>query len=355
LRRLGKKIVRLLGTPSTPGSFYKDMRLMALDGFVLDLPDTQENQQTFGRPQSGRSAGAFPQVRVVGLCETGGHLFYRWLVKPISTAEISMAPCLLRYLESDMLLLWDRGFLSYNNVREVRKRGAHLLARIKAGIVQEPIKVLPDGSYLSKMYPSSYHRKKDKHGILVRIIEYTLCGTGHAEEGKVHRLLATLLDAKNHPAEALIRGYHERWEEENTIDETKTHQKERPVLRSQSPDGVVQEVESLMLGHFMIRKLMQAVADMEGLDPDRLSFTATLKILRCRLPEVPKDANDQAGRRQWFADLLAEIAEEIIPPRRHRVNPRVIKRKMSKWPKKRPCHRRPSQPSKPFSECIHVQ
>lgn len=354
LRRLSAKVVHLLGTPETPGAFYKGMRTMSLDGFIFDIPDTEKNERTFGRPQSGRSPGAFPQVRVLGLCETGSHVMYRWLVKPISTGEVSMAPCLLRHLEADMLLLWDRGFLSYKNLQAVLKPRANLLARIKGNLVFVPTKVLPDGSYLSKMYPSPRHREKDEGGIEVRIIEYTLEGTGHAEEGKVHRLLTTLLDAEKHPAQELIILYHERWEEELTIDEIKTHEKERPVLRSQTPAGVIQEVEGLMLAHFVIRCLMHEAAQKEGIDPDRMSFTGTLKILRCRLPEAPKDVNDHAGRRRWFEDLLAEIAEEVIPARRHRVNPRVIKRKMSKWPKKRPCHRNPPKP-RPFRDCIHVE
>jgi len=352
LRYLAQKVVRLLGTPETPGAFYKGLRLMGLDGFVLNLPDTPANDRTFGRPQSGRAAGAFPQARVLALCETGSHVLYRWLVKPIRWGEISMAPWLLKQLQSNMLLLWDRNFLSYKTVQQVRRRGAQLLARIKSTLIFEPIQELPDGSFLAKLYPSPRHRKRDEDGIKVRIIEYTLEGRG--QPGEVHRLLTTLLDAEQYPADELIVLYHERWEEELAIDELKTHQLERPVLRSQTPAGVVQEIEGLLLSHFVIRSLMQEAAARQGLDPDRLSFTATLKILRCRLPEVPRDSHDEAGRRQWIENLLAEIAEEIVPPRRDRVNPRVIKRKMSKWNKKRAKDRDPPKPAKPFRECIVI-
>src|SRR5262245_19383214 len=191
------------------------------------------------------------------------------------------------------------------------------------------------------MYPSRSHRGRDEGGIVVRIIEYTLKGTGHAEDGKVHRLLTTLLDAKEHPAEELIVLYHERWEEELAIDELKTHLREKVVLRSQTPALVVQEIEGLMLAHYAVRALMQEAAAGEGLDPDRLSFTATLKVLRCRLPEVPKS---KAGRRRWWRDLVAAVGEQVLPQRRPRVNPRVIKRKMSNWKKKRPHHRNPPRP-----------
>jgi len=111
-------------------------------------------------------------------------------------------------------------------------------------------------------------------------------------------------------------------------------------------------VEGLLLAHYAVRVVMQESAQALGLDPDRLSFTATLRILRCRLPEVPED---EAGRQRWWEDLLAEVSEEILPERRDRVNPRVIKRKMSKWAKKRPQHRRIPQPTMPFAEAIKIE
>lgn len=354
MRLLSGKVVRLLATPATPGSFYRGMRLMATDGFVLDLFDSPANESFFGKPQSGRAEGAFPQARVLALCETGTHVLYRWAVASISTGENSMAPDVLRWLEEDMLLLWDRGFLSYNNLRRVQQRKAQLLARIKCNLIFEPVEVLPDGSYLARMYPSARCRKNDKDGIEVRIIEYTLDEPTRPHEGKPHRLLTTLLDAKLDPAKDLIVLYHQRWEEELAIDEVKTHQKERPVLRSQTPQGVEQEIEGLLLAHFAIRALMFEAASEQGLDPRRLSFTGTLKILRCRLPEAPRNPKDKAGRQRWWEDLIAEVGEEVLPPRRNRINPRVIKRKMSKWPKKRAHHRHPPQPTKPFRESIVI-
>ena len=126
----------------------------------------------------------------------------------------------------------------------------------------------------------------------------------------------------------------------------------RPVLRSKTPAGVVQEIEGLLLAHYVVRTLMFEAATRAGLDPRRMSFTATLKILRCRLPEVPKS---EKGRRRWWKDLLAEVGEAILEPKRDRVNPRVIKQKMSKWLKKRPHHRKTPQPSMPFRESIQIE
>jgi hypothetical protein len=349
LRLLAEQVIQLRGTPEIPGAFYRGMRTMALDGFVVDVPDTPANARAFGRPGSSRAPAAFPQARVLALCETGSHVLWRSLIKPVSCGEVTMAHYLLRYLREDMLLLWDRNFLSYQTVFEVRQRRAHLLARIKKNLIFEPIRVLDDGSYLAKMYRNSSNRRKDRDGILVRIIEYTFEDPGRPGSGEPHRLLTTLLDDKLDPAKALIVLYHERWEQELTIDELKTHQRERPVLRSQTPGGVVQELYGLLLGHYVIRVLIQEAAATRGIDPRRLSFTATLKILRCRLPECPKS---ERGLHRWYHDLIAEVAEEVLEGRRNRINPRVIKRKMSNWKKKRPAHRNYPQPTKEFGAAI---
>ena len=349
MRLLAEQVIQLQGKPTTPGAFYRGMRTMALDGFVVDVPDTPANVRAFGRPGSSRAPAAFPQARVLALCETGSHVLWRSLIKPCSCGEVTMSHYLLRFLRHDMLLLWDRNFLSYRTISEVRQRQAHLLARIKKNLIFEPIRVLDDGSYLSKIYRNSSDRQKDRNGILVRIIEYTFDDPGRPGSGEPHRLLTTLLDDRLDPAEALIVGYHERWEEELTIDELKTHQRERPVLRSQTPGGVVQELYGLLLGHYLIRVLMQEAAATKGIDPHRLSFTGALKILRCRLPACPAS---RRGCSRWYHNLVAEIAEEVLEDRRNRINPRVIKRKMSNWRKKRSEHRNYPQPTKEFGKAI---
>ncbi len=346
-----KRVVCLLGQPKTPGAFYRGMRLMAIDGFVLNTPDTPLNERAFGRPKGGRDKGAFPQVRVLALCETGSHVIWRFLIKSIFRSEISMLSYLIKFLESNMLLLWDRGFFSYKSVSEVLDRNANLLIRIKKNNVFEPIEKLSDGSFLSKIYPCKSDRRHDRNGILVRIIEYTFTDKNIAGSGQKHRLLTTLLDPQLDPAKGLICLYHERWEEEITFDEIKTHQRESHVLRSQIPAGVIQEIYGLLLGHYVIRVLMHEAAETIQIDPERISFTATLKILRCRLPEIPVHQSQDALD-GWYRRLVEEVSEEVLPSRRHRINPRVIKVKMSKWPKKRPVHRAFPQPTKSFEQGI---
>jgi Insertion element 4 transposase N-terminal/Transposase DDE domain len=349
LRLLYEAVVRLLGTPAISGAFYQGLRVMSLDGFVVDVSDTEANSRMFGRPGGGRSPGAFPQVRVLALCEAATHVLWRVLIKPRRRCEQSMTQYLLRFLTPAMLLLWDRNFLSFRNLATVCERGAHLLARIRKHLVLQPQQRFPDGSFLAKLYPSPNHRRADRGGRVVRVLEYTFDDPQRPGSGEKHRLLTTLLDWRQHPAKTLILLYHQRWEQENAIDELKTHQRQRPVLRSQTPQGVVQEIYGLLLAHYLVRRLMFDAAQARELAPLQLSFVNTLKILRCRLPECPKS---RRGLRKWYEDLLAEIGQEVLEPRRDRVNPRVIKQKISKWPKKRQQHYDYPQPRKKIQRSI---
>ncbi len=348
---LARRVIRLLADPQTPGAFYRHLRLMAIDGFVVNLPDLPALDRCFGRPGNQRSPGAFPQARVVGLVECGTHVFWRWQIKPYRVGEPTMARPLLKDLQGGMLLMWDRGFLGFDLAWQVVQGKAHLLAHIKNNRVFRPIRVLSDGSYLSRMYRTDSDRQADRHGIDVRIIEYTLDDPGRSGDAEKHRLLTTLLDENLDPATALVELYHGRWEEELGIDELKTHQGQRPVLRSQTPAGVVQEIHGLLLAHYVVRTLMHGAAQQVPISPLRLSFVGTLKILQCRLPACPASPK---ARRQWYSHLLEEITEEVIPPRRNRINPRVIKCQQSKWPKKRPEHRNWTQPKRPFRDSIVI-
>jgi hypothetical protein len=348
---LCKRVVHLLTSASMPSAFYKGLRLMGVDGFVLDVPDSVENDKVFGRPASSRGRAAFPQVRVAALCELATHVIWRWLIKPCGWDERPMTDWLLGKLTPGMLLLWDRNFFSYARVKAVKQRGAHLLALVSNSPVFKPVSHLKDGSYIAHLYRTAKDPKQEANPIVVRVIKYTLKDDGRGHGGEQRRLLTTLLDADLYPALELVELYHQRWEEELVVDEIKTHQMERSVLRSQTPGGVVQEIESLLLGHYVIRSLMFQAALEQGLEPLRMSFTGAIKILRMRIPSCPGNA---ALRRAWYQALVSEIGQETLPPRRNRSNPRVIKRKYRKWNVKRPKHRNPPQPTTSFVESVVI-
>jgi len=355
LVRLARAVVKPLATDKTPGGlcFYAGLRLVDMDGFVLNLADSPANARVFGRP-GGPSPGAWPQARVLALCEAGTHAMLDWLAKPCRVSEVAMAAPLLKRLPEGSLVLWDQGFRRFELVAAVLARRSHLLARARADKCAAPLTpVLPlaDGSYLAKLYRNAYDRKADRGGIMVRVIDYTLDEPARVGCGKKHRLITTLLDAVAHPARDLVVLYHVRWEQELAIDEVKTHEMQRPVLRSQTPAGVVQEIYGLLLAHYVVRTLMHeaSLAADPPVAPTRLSFTGTLKILQCRLPACPRTPAAQAC---WWRELLAEVARETIEPRRNRINPRVIKVQRSKWPRKRKKHQHWPQPGKEFRDSI---
>ena len=355
VRRLHASLVRPLATPETPGAFYKGLRWMGLDGTVEDVPDSEANTAAFQRASGSRGQGAFPQVRKVSLVELGTHVEVALAIGGWQDSEQSLAPELWGDIPKDALLTEDRGFFNYDDWKELDSQGVRLLVRAKSNLVLRPIQRLSDDSYLAKIYPSTYARKKDRDGIVVRVIEYTLDDPQRTGDAEKHRLMTNLLDAEQYPALELVAGYHERWEEEMVFDEQKTHQDprraEKPAnLRSETPDGVRQEMYAVSLGHFVVRALMCEAAGPVKLDVDRLSFTGCLRILQCRLPEC--DSGTSVSFAAWYRALLWELRQEQIPPRRNRINPRVIKRKMSKWNKKRPEHRHPPPLTKRFIESV---
>jgi hypothetical protein len=359
LRLLFERLVGPLATSLTPGAFYHGLRLMALDGVLYNVPDSDANALAFGYPKGGRGQGAFPQVRKLSLVECGTHAELAFVAKGIQekqSSEQALFPRLLPHLRLGHLLLWDRGFFSYKTWQDVTLGGAQLLARVKVSLVLRPVEVLSDDSYLARVYPSPEDRKHDRHGLLVRVIRYTHNDPKRVDCGKNHVLLTSLLDATAAPAQELILLYHERWEVEITFDEQATHQNPtRPTkpadLRSETPLGVMQELYALSIGHYLTRNFMAQAAREENLDPDRLSFAGCLQILKTRLPECPAEP---AQRRRWLLALKGELLQERTEPRRNRVNPRVVRIKMSKFKKKRPHHRGLRALDRAFAETIQM-
>ena len=281
LRVLFEGTVRPLATDATRGAWYRGLRLVAMDGATLDVPDTAENDEHFGRPGSGRGEGkgAFPQIRLVGLGECGTHAIFATAVGPYSTPERTLATQVLPALEPGMLLMADRGFTSYELWQAAAATGADLLWRASSVFSLPVLQELPDGSYLSHLI------RKGHEPLPVRVIEYTI-EDGRAPEGEHYRLVTTLLAPDQAPALELAELYAQRWEYENTLDEFKTHQRgAKVVLRSKSPDGVQQEVWGFLLVHWAIRELMHTAALDADVDPDRVSFIRTLRLARRSVTE----------------------------------------------------------------------
>ncbi len=358
LRRLFEKIVRPLATPQTRGAFYRDLRTVALDGTVMNVPDSPANAKAFGRTDGARGASAFPQVRKLSLVETGTHAELAFVVRGVKgpgCSEPAMAPALFKHLQVGMLPLWDRGFFSFSLWKKALQRAVEILGRVPCHAVLKELRTLADGSYLAKIYACESLRNRDEGGIAVRVIRYTIDDPQRVGHQQTHTLITTMLDEKLDPAMALVLLYHERWEIELVFDEQKTHQDprraEKPAqLRSETPLGVLQEIYALSLGHYVTRTLMHEAALQADLDPQDLSFLGCLHILRTRMPEC--QARSPEDFAIWCKALLWEMSKELADPRRNRINPRVIKQKMSKFKKKRPEHRPVPPLTKTFAESI---
>lgn len=351
---LHRIVVRPLATESTLGAFYHGMRKVAVDGTVMDVPDRPAHQH-FGRSSGSRGEGPFPQIRKLSLVEVGTHVEFALNYGGWHDGERELFTQLHDSIPADALLMLDAGFYSFEQWKTLHSK-CKLLARVQKSMVFNPIELNDDGSYLAKVYRSSWYRENDSGGILVRVIEYTIDDpqrTGHKEK---HVLLTNLLDADQCPAEELICNYHERWEIEITFDEQKTHQdplraEKTTNFRSETVDGLRQEIYAMSLAHFVTRKLMLEAASERNLDVDRLSFKGCFEIIKTRLPEYyPKDGKQRLA--EWFDALIWELGTETIPPRRNRINPRVIKRKMSRWNKARSEHRSLPPLKKTFQETI---
>lgn len=247
------------------------------------IADTKVNEEAFGRPGASRGSSAYPQIRFVSLVENGTHVLFGSRMGSYSTGEVSLARDVIEKLGSGMLCLADRQFFSYDLWKQSQATGADLVWRVKGNLRLELLERFCDGSYLSVIYPSEKDRRNNTNGIYVRVIEYKLDGVPDAEE--LYRLITTILDPEESPANELAALYHERWEIESALSELKTHLKgSKIVLRSGTPEMVVQEFYGLLLAHFAIRGLMHEAAIRADIDPDELSYVHAVRIVRRKLP-----------------------------------------------------------------------
>ena len=283
LAALFARVAKPIGTDTTPGVWLAGRRLVAIDGMCLDVADTSANDEHFGRPgvNKGEQA-AFPQARVVALAECGTHAVFAAEIGKYSQSEATLTDRVLDRLQPGMLLLADRGFFSYALWRKAIATGADLLWRIrtdKSAAQPTHVQDLPDGSWLAHLRGTMPAAERRQEPMLVRVIDYTI--DDGRENLDTYRVFTTLLDPAEVSAVDLAAAYTQRWEVELTFDELKTHQRgPRTVLRSKSPDLVLQEIWGHLCCHYAIRCLIAEAATHSGHDPDRVSFVAALRITR---------------------------------------------------------------------------
>jgi hypothetical protein len=293
-KALYESVVAPIAESHTKGAWYRQWRIVSLDGSTLDVADTVENDAAFGRPGASRGSSAFPKIRFVALLENGTHVLWNARMADYATDEIALAREVVPALRKGMLCLADRFFPGYTLWKEAAKTGADLLWRVRQNARLEVDRRLPDGSYLSRIYASTKDRRRQRNAIVVRVIEYRLKDVPGAEP--IYRLIATILDPAAAPAKELAALYHERWEIETALDELKTHLRgAQIVLRSKTPELVRQEFYGLLMAHYAVRGLMHEAALRAGQDPDRLSFLHSVRVVQRRMARfvaIPPSAEE---------------------------------------------------------------
>ena len=379
-KQLGVRLLRTLLEQSCvpladehpPGAFAFGLRLMAIDGTLEDVNDTPANAQYFGRISDGKTSSPYPQLRCIYLVEAGTHAIVKVILAPCKTSEVCLARGWLPALKPGMLVLLDRGFVSGALLEAIRARGAHVLGRLPQGVFTHKEQVLPDGSYLTTLDPTTCQGLSAP--LQVRVIEYLIdpevaqqleqvtpsrmhshSGPTNPQVRQVHRLITTLLSPEQAPARELCLCYHERWEVEETIDETRNQQRlSQQPLRSRWPKLVLQEFYALLLAHYAVRCLMWQAAQTKGLDPDRISFTAAIHVLGQGIIHSTLVSQEQAHRllKRLCADLTSKGA--LVAPRRLRFNCRVVKHICTRFRRKRPEHHNPTFKRTSFADILLI-
>jgi hypothetical protein len=312
LQALFETVAVPVAKAGTPGAWLRRWRLMAIDGVMIDMPDTPENREVFDKPQGG-TRRPFPQSRTVGLTEIGTHAVVAVKIGTIRTGERELAGALIGSITPDMLVVADRGFYSFDLWRDYRSTGAELLWRVSATVRLPVLEVLPDGSYRSEITNQARVSKTrisaDKIAdirlathISVRVVEYRV--EGHAESGEpseTFRIVTTITDPDQATAAELADAYHQRWEIESAFREIETYLRQGKGIRSKTPAMVRQEMYGLFITHYAIRAFMAEAADTVEIDPDRISFTRTLHIIRRRITDPaefsPRDTQHSSRTR----------------------------------------------------------
>jgi hypothetical protein len=307
LKELFAEVAVPVAEELTRGAFLGPWRLMAIDGFEWDAPDTSQNAAEFG--YSGKSADekdrpAFPKARVVTVSECGSHAVVDAAIGGVAgkgAGEQSLARKLYRRLEEDWLLIADRNFYNWADWRAAADSGAALLWRVKSDLTLPVLEMLPDGSY-SSVLVSPKIRGKARDALIesaragdvleedqarrVRVVEYEVPDRDGDGSGELITLITTITEWQRAPAAELAEAYHQRWEHEHGNRQLKTYLRgPGRVLRSKSPDMVRQEIYGYLLTHYALSALICQAATEVGIDPDRVKFKRTVRIVRRRVAD----------------------------------------------------------------------
>jgi hypothetical protein len=342
-RLCARMLVRVLrhvteAVQASAGEFGSQGRLLVMDGTAITLPDSDANRRVYSYASGQKPGCGFPQMHLLGLFDLRSGAWLRVVKSTVRRHDSALAWKLIGFLHSGDTLVADRAFCSYAFIAELRARGVHIIMRLH----QRREADMRGGKRLGKAdrlqswskppkCPKDMHEAR--HGALpetlaVRIIATQVAVRGHRPESMF--LATTLSDPKAHGAAAIAALYLRRWEVELFIDDIKTSQN-MDTLRCQSPDMVARELLMHMIAHNLVRMLMvQADKRRAPGQIGRLSFKGTLDRINQWHGTLWGCASaKQAGGR--YEQLLQLIAEDVVPSRLHRNEPRVVKRRRDSY------------------------
>lgn len=302
------------------GTWWRGLVVCAIDGTTMTVPDTPKMLARLTKQRGNHGGTGYPQVRLLALVACGTRTLIDAVFGPTTAGETTYAPRLLRSLRAGMILLADRNFAAVGLLGEIAATGAHVLVRLKDGRKTPVLRRYPDGSYLCMLT-----------GLQVRVVDCEITTTTTAgKRTSLYRLATTLLDYRHYPAAELITLYHERWEIETAYLELKTSILGGRVLRARTPEGIDQEIYALLVTYQILRTAMaDATSTQPDIDPDRASFTIAYQTARDQLTLAANVTTDTA------IDLIGTIGRHVLaslmPTRRLRLNPRIVKRAISKY------------------------
>lgn len=304
MKAIFERCAKPVATPRSAGCFYGKHRIVVIDGTDIDLYDSKQNAEYFGKSSNQFGECGYPKARAVALIEAGTHSVFALNIGKYKVAddeaesldgrkvgarkvkqigEISLAMSLTHHLEPGMIVLADRLFMAFELFEKCRDTGAELLFRAREDRNLEKEQILPDGSYVSTIYDS---RGGSKKSLKVRVIEFSLEVTLNGKQtGSSYRLLTTLMDHEAHPLDELAKLYKERWEVELMLDEVKNHLMEGDLLRGRTPELVKQEIYAMIMAYNAVRYAMHEAAQMAKIDIDQLSFTHSKNVVERYLPK----------------------------------------------------------------------
>jgi hypothetical protein len=326
-RRIGVEPLRwlfdLLRGPAagiaTTGTRWRGLLVCAIDGTTMTAPDSAANLTEYTKHPGHHGGSGYPLIRVMTLVACGTRTIIDAVFGTTAVGETTYTHQLLPSLHTGMIVLLDRNFAAKALLEAIDATGAGFLVRLKNGRVMPVLRRYPDGSYLSRL-----------GAVPVRVIDAEITiTTASARHTGLYRLATTLLDHHRYPASGLVTLYHQRWEIETTYLEIKSTILGGRVLRARTPGGVAQEIHALLITYQLLRTAMADATDSRrGTDPDRACFTIALNAARDQIIHAAGVIADTT------IDLVGVIGKQILagllPDRRVRTSPRVVKRAISK-------------------------